>query len=107
MITTQRRDAVAAGQAAMSTVLSNNASWKDMAMNAVIGLPFATKGTFEDFRNKVVGTVGEPGHPNAWGALANVLIKAGFLQNTGEVAAMTGPKSHGRKSAVLFRTSKV
>lgn len=116
-ITTQRRfvtpveamsrDAIVAGQTAMDTVLSNNASWKDIAMNAIIGLPFATEGTFEDFRNKIVAKVGEPGHHNAWGALANVLIKKGFLQDTGVRQSMTGPKSHGRKSAVLFRTRKV
>lgn len=117
MITTERRfvtpveamsrDAIVAGQTAMATVLSNNASWKDIAMNAIIGLPFATEGTFEDFRNKIVGTVGEPGHPNAWGALAGLLIRNGFLNDTGAVRAMTGRKSHGRKSAVLFRTRKV
>lgn len=112
MITTQRRadqisNAIMAGQVAMDGTLSHNASWKDVAMNAIIGLPFATEGTFEDFRNKIVGTVGEPGHHNAWGALANALIRKGFLQDTGVRASMTGPKSHGRKSAVLFRTNKV
>lgn len=117
MITTERRfvtpvealtrEAIVAGQTSMTQVLSNNASWKDIAMNAIIGLPFATEGTFEDFRNKIVGKVGEPGHPNAWGALANVLIRQGFLNDTGTVKSMTGPKSHGRKSAVLFRTRKV
>lgn len=114
MITTERRsDAVMVmsaqqeGDIAMQQVLSHNASWKDVAMNAIIGLPFATEGTFEDFRNKIVGTTGEPGHHNAWGALANVLIRKGFLQDTGVRTSMTGPKSHGRKSAVLFRTNKV
>lgn len=112
MITTERRfmPPMAArddGERAMSQVLSHNLSWKDMVMDAIFALPFATKGTFEDFRNKVVGTAGEPGHPNAWGAVANALIRQGYLQDTGEVAHMTSKRSHGRKSAVLFRTSKV
>lgn len=108
MITTERRSAaIMDGQVGMDRAISHNLSWKDVVMNAIIGLPFGTKGTFEDFRNKVVGTAGEPGHPNAWGAVANALIRQGILQDTGEVAHMTGKRSHGRKSAVLFRTNKV
>lgn len=107
-ISTQRRtiEAIDAGNAGMAQVTANNHGWHSSAFDAIVAIPPTSEGTFEFFRTKVTPQVGEPGHPNAWGALANSLKKNGFLADTGRRAHMIEKRSHGRLTPVLQRTWK-
>jgi len=43
-----------------------------------------------------VHKLGEPNHPNAWGALFNAAFKQGVIVPTGGYEASIHPKAHGR-----------
>lgn len=61
------------------------------------------RGTGEDIRVYCQALRLEPKHPNAWGALINVLVKRGLIQKTGEYRQMKDKRSHARETAVYSR----
>src|SRR4029077_17780526 len=54
--------------------------------------------TGEDIRHFITGTLGNPNHPNAFGALINTLIKRKIIVPTGEHRKMKDSRSHARST---------
>lgn len=54
--------------------------------------------TGEDIRALVSSFVGQPHHPNAWGALTMALVRQNHIVATGTVAKMKTPSSHARRT---------
>ena len=92
-----------ARDAGMAIVNANATPWKELAKACILSLPSGSEGIFEDFRLIVTGRIGPPHHPNAWGAIANSLIKSGGLVPTGAFGQMQMPKSHARSHAPVLR----
>jgi len=86
---------------AFGQVLSNAASWVDLALETIPSISGEVTG--EDIRNTIEKIIGEPHHHNTWGAVINTAIKRGLLFRTGEYRQMCGPKSHARRTPV-YRT---
>lgn len=90
-------------EAGQQLVLSVDVAWKDHAMAELEKfcetMKEAGKGefVFEDFRLHCEGiVVGEPHHPNAWGALATCAAKDGLIEWTGKGVQAKGVKAHSR-----------
>jgi hypothetical protein len=56
--------------------------------------------TGEDLRVKLTLAVGEPAHPNSYGAAIRRLVIDGVLKPTGDYTPMQAERSHGRKTPV-------
>ena len=56
--------------------------------------------TGEDIRLLVEKVIGQPHHPNAWGAIIRMALKEGIISRTGEWRQMRTPKSHARQTPV-------
>lgn len=98
-------DAAAARDAALEQVAANNKDWMARAMTAFSALPAGMEMTGEILRQHVGDAVGQPKHPNAWGAFTNALIRRGLLVPTGEYRPMTGAKSNARKTPVHVKVA--
>lgn len=85
-------------------LLKSNPVWSDKACMVIAAL-FGFEGIGEDLQRVIVQEIGEPSHPNVWGATINQAIKRGFLEATGEYRAMRLDTSHGRESRV-YRSTK-
>ena len=91
------------GQSA--TLYAQDALWSEkyraLADQFFYALP--EKATFigEDLRKLIAPQIGEPKHPNAWGAIFGATIRAwrklGYVQSIG-MAPMTAKTSHARQS---------
>lgn len=100
-------DALAQRETVLEEVAENNAKWMAQARAAVENLPVATEGIGEDFRAKLMASgLPEPKHPNAWGALFNILARTGVLVATGEMRPMKSKASNARKSVVYVRVAR-
>ena len=87
----------------IAQVSGNNQDWIKKAMQSAIAYVCLMNG--EDFTGELIRfhvreSVGEPRHPNAWGALISALIKQGEILETGEHRKMKDPRSHARKTPV-------
>ena len=83
---------------ALAQVAANNPTWMDDALGAINNMPTCWAGIGEDLRGYVSSVVGDPGHPNAWGALINTAVRRGLLFPTGRYLKMRQKKSHARKT---------
>lgn len=100
-------DALAQRATVLDSVEEGNARWMAEARAAVANLPEATEGIGEDFRALLLANgLKEPRHPNAWGALFNILSRTGVLVATGEMRPMKSKSSNARKSVVYVRASR-
>jgi hypothetical protein len=89
--------------AALQRVSSNAGRWIDRAMAAISLVP-AFEGTAEDLRFRLVRDGLEPPHHhNAWGAVTRKALDRGLLKRTGKLRAMTGAKSHARRTEVYIK----
>ena len=52
--------------------------------------------TAEHVRRRAGPIIGEPNHPNAWGAAANGAFRRGLLGKTGNMVTPRAKKSHAR-----------
>jgi hypothetical protein len=80
----------------MLLVAGNNKDFGYQFLHTVIALPKGWVGQCEDIRKDWPGT--RPRHPNAWGACWNGAVKRGLLKRLPQMVAMTGVRSHGRKT---------
>ena len=84
----------------------HNENWMERALNfaeqAIVlnGELKSPNFTGEDIRFLVANRIGEPRHPNAYGALVSTLIKRNIIVPTGEYRAMKDNTSHARKTPV-------
>lgn len=94
-----------AGDEAMAQVASHNPSWMEKAITHIRAFSAGGALTGEQIRYSVTNAgLGEPGSPNAWGALIRLAIKRGYLIHSGRYEPMTDKRSHGRKTPVYVRT---
>ena len=92
----------------MAQVSEHNENWMTKAIEAAtewvrIFGHIAPNDDFtgEDIRMMLITIkVGEPSHPNAYGALINTLLKRKIIVPTGEYRAMKDNTSHARKTPV-------
>jgi len=87
----------------LKLVRENNENWMDDCVDFttrwfIINGPSDFTG--EDIRNGCEYYVGQPKHPNAWGALINTLIKRKIIVPTGEHRQMKDRSSHARSTPV-------
>lgn len=90
-------------QIGQQLALSVDVSWKECAFAELEKFCERLKEegkpefVFEDFRLHCEGImVGEPHHPNAWGALATSAAKEGLIEWTGKGVQAKGVKAHSR-----------
>ena len=84
-------------------VSAHNESWMEQCLKwAAHHIPNCKREDFtgEDIRFWIQDYVGEPGHPNAFGALINTLIKRKVIVPTGEHRQMKDKTSHARSTPV-------
>jgi intergrase/recombinase len=60
--------------------------------------------TGEDIRFHCCAVIGHPKHPNAWGALINLLVKRGAIRSTGTYRQPIDSTSHARLIQVYRKT---
>lgn len=97
-------DAIANQQAVLAEVEENHKDWVAVAVSLAEGLPAGELGTGEDIRERLLNTgLRAPKHPNAWGALFNVLVKRRIIEHTGQYRPMRVKSSHGRKTGVYAK----
>ncbi len=81
-------------------VTDHNESWMEIAIRKVQTTHWLEPFTGEDIRHFCESTVGCHGHPNAFGALVNTLLKRKIIKPTGEYRAMRDDSSHARRTPV-------
>jgi len=88
----------------IASVSENSMSWHDKAFVEALFLRYLDAFPFgfisEDIRQPISDKVGNPHHPNAWGALTMHLEKAGYIRKTGEYRQMRLKSSHARSTPV-------
>src|SRR5262245_15948112 len=86
----------------IAIVTGNNEIWMREAQLEARRFVMRQQGTFigEDIRFHVVGKIGHPKHPNAWGALGKLLLSTRVIQPTGGHRAMKDRTSHARQTPV-------
>jgi len=85
------------------TVYQNAKPWFDAAFKALLEMrsdPCLPTFTGEDLRLQIERKIGNPHHPNAWGALIMKAVRRGVIINTGKYVPMKTPRSHGCKKPV-------
>lgn len=80
----------------MANVHANNVTWNNRATEIIHSLPSGWIGIGEDMRHIVTDKIGHPTHPNAWGALTNSCLRAGWFKPTGKWISPKDVKSHSR-----------
>jgi hypothetical protein len=88
---------------ALKRVSDHNATWFTRCVEVATRLAKENpkvRFTGEDIRWHCLGMVGQPKHPNAWGALIHHLIKGGVIYATGEHRPMRAKLSHARSTPV-------
>jgi len=85
----------------IDSVSRHNEEWMSAAVAEARRYIETTKYfTGEDIRLHCVKFIGEPVHPNAWGALTNKLVKSGSIRKTGMTQQMRLTSSHARVNPI-------
>ena len=85
----------------MQQVSDNNWGWKTQAkLYAPLVLNPGEEITGEDIRNRLTLIIGEPGHPNAWGALVSSMHRQGLIDVTDKMMKSKSPKNHSHRYVV-------
>ena len=87
----------------IAKVSDHNGAWLDLCVNEVSKSYYEGEFTGEDLRFRLLGSIGHPGHSNAWGALINTLVRRKIIKPTGEYRAMKDDSSHARKTPVYTK----
>ena len=89
----------------IAVVSANNDSWMIEAQLEARRFVMTQHGSFigEDIRFHVRSKIGEPKHPNAWGALGKRLLDNRVIQPTGGHRAMKDRTSHARQTPIYVR----
>lgn len=88
-----------ARDAGMKKVTDNGQPWNERALTSLTRFKGA-EATGEDIRRHVSAEIGEPHHPNGWGALVRSAIKKRWLIHTGIYRPMRAKRSHARRTPV-------
>jgi hypothetical protein len=85
--------------AGITLVKSHNDGWMDQCLELAVKYAHArgrSDFTGEDIRFFCENVVPAPRHPNAWGALVNILVKRKIIRATGEYRQPKDRSSHAR-----------
>ena len=86
-------------------VIENSETWQDRALRIIQAAQF-DQVTGEELREPVVLAIGEPHHPNAWGALINTAVKRGLIVKTGQYTQMRRASAHARVNAIYRKPTR-
>lgn len=102
MINQQSKLGMALRDEGMDRANENSRSWHDRAIDVIRNMP---TGEFmgEDIHRQVEVTIGDPHHPNAYGALIMTAIRWGLIVKTGEYRKCSRPSAHARTNPVYFK----
>jgi hypothetical protein len=75
---------------------AHNPVWLSRYYDFVTKIPSGIVFTAEHVRRRAAPIIGEPNHPNAWGAAANGAFRRGLLSKTGYMRTPKAKKSHAR-----------
>jgi hypothetical protein len=78
----------------MARVAAKNAEWMEHAEYIVRLWLRADRGLFLAEVLRRIHNIGEPSHPNAWGAFTARLVKAGLLVSTNQYVKARSARSH-------------
>jgi len=87
-------------------VEDNSRSWQERAFDVVQSIPSGIL-MGEDIHRKVASSIGEPHHPNSYGALIMRAIKSGLLVKTGEYKHSSRPSAHARVNPVYLKQNNL
>jgi len=85
-------------------ISGNSKSWQERALDVVRSMPDGEM-MGEDIHKKVEVAIGDPHHPNAYGALIMKAIRAGVIVRTGEYRKSSRPSAHARANPVYIKTN--
>jgi hypothetical protein len=88
----------------MDAILATQQGWKASVVTLVKRYLRGKEVTGEEIRLFVRPQVGNPGHPNAWGAVIYSMVSEGLLVDTGRVHHCAIPSSHARRLPVWYVT---
>jgi hypothetical protein len=88
----------------IDAVLLTRQGWKASVVTLVKRYLRGMEVTGEEIRLFVRPQVGNPSHPNAWGAVIYSMVCEGLLVDTGRVHHCAIPSSHARRLPVWFVT---
>ena len=88
----------------IESVTENSKRWQDEALQIIAGAQFF-QATGEELRAPIVAAIGEPHHPNAWGALINTALKRGLIAKTGRYTQMRRASAHARVNAIYRKAA--
>lgn len=92
---------------ALAIVAARSDTWMSRAVDWYRNnIPSDWMGTGEDLRRHISPVIGQPHHPNAWGALIKFLIRNKVVEPTGRYLQMRDEKSHARKTPEYRRTQR-
>jgi hypothetical protein len=92
----------------LASVLGHNPRWIDCYYAYVQRvIPCGTVLSAEDIRRRAAPVIGEPTHPNGWGAASNGAYRRGLLSKTGKMVTPKAKKSHARAIQQYVRTDRV
>jgi hypothetical protein len=101
-----RDQARRAREAGIASVVGHNAQWIDYYYAYVeLVIPCGTVLSAEDIRRRAAPVIGEPTHPNAWGAASNGAYRRGLLIKTGKMVTPKAKKSHCRAIQQYIRST--
>lgn len=94
-------------------ILTNQAPWLDAAIEQIKSMKIPDRGLrasqapysdnsmpADQIRQRIQNTIGEPNHPNAWGALFRTAMRRGLLIDTGRMTKSSITTSHSRRIPV-------
>ena len=88
-------------------VTEHNENWMEKALDRIeFGFIPIVRRTYQDFTGEEIRfflnrkLIGQPKHPNAYGALINTLVKRKIIAPTGQYRQMKDRTSHARSTPV-------
>ena len=100
MIATNLFDAADQRDKALAQVQANAGDFTSRALGALRDFPDGFETTGEQIRVLLDRRGIRPHHHNAWGAVINIALRNGLLEDTGRMTKMSTAKSHARRTPV-------
>lgn len=86
------------------TTMNESELWRYRAMSVIRDIPPGWTGIGEDIRHKILESgIGEPHHPNVWGAIIMAATKRNWLKRTGQMQRAKAKKSHASTYPVMIK----
>jgi len=93
--------ATAARNKALKKIEGNNEEWMRLGLLVIGAIAWdVPEFTGEELRAKIIPSIGQPTHPNAWGCLIGIAVRRKLIFDTGRTRRMTSATSHARKTPI-------